>query len=243
MADTNTQHIAGFRLSGQSLSNSRSTWEHWAANPTEAANVRVSPEMVREQLLVYSRFEGQRYDRVVSSQLQVFEYRNLEWRFTKGGAVPKGELVQITAYDVGAQIDQMLAGSQPRVDPEVVSVRLPDGTVVRGQLVQEGPLPKQSKPQIVPLDHAEVEYQKLDDGKDYFFGGRIKPPTSAQPLAFVVVTEVRFNDELVERKITRFSPVFQRTQGASPVPRAFAHFNISEPSREFLLGKTEVESR
>lgn len=235
MSNINHQ-LHGFRFAEERLAGNRDFWAYCLENPSEAASIRVMPQLARENLAIYDRFSGRSYQRLVTHEIKTLAFQDLEWKFTKNEAIPKGTLIQIDSVNVANYIQSTIENFQPNKEAAQVEVSLGDGLIIKGDIIRVSPFKTRGQAHILPLDNAEIEYRTLKSGNgtDFSYLGRLKNPQPTKPLAFQIITEVKFGDELIERITQDYFPVFKKHKRFDS-PSKFSRFLIKEPSREFML--------
>lgn len=221
-----TAAFSGLHLEREKFADSPELWRALAAQPDQARHAGISPESARQNLLISERFGDETFHaRSVFHQVQVCEYTPCTWNITRTAARPCGALRPVAEL----RFPDALYSEPPviRVLERNITVRLPDGQIVRGDKVEVAPFSGLSGAPPIPNPFFEIHFDKsqLPASGDYYYSFKIKRDavTAVRPLAFIVTTEVRINDEPLSRAVETLHPLFSVYRGKPWKLLSFAH--------------------
>lgn len=209
--------FSGLQETDFSLSQSNlPLYQQVASGKIRALDIGVSKEQARQEVKVHEHFKGiQMMPRSVRVVVEPCLYSvNIAQKSASGIAGSAHPLCSIDIHElVTARLEEVTA---PRESEQTATVKLADGTIVEGTLIEDAQTGMVSN-EVIETDYFTVTCQATDYKTKGNFFYSIEPKrdviTPSNCLGFKVTTTVLFNNEPVETIKKEIRPTFTVRNG------------------------------
>ncbi len=160
-----------------------------------------SPKLAARALALYKKFPaGQKHDRLIGHQIQIYHINNPIWERKGKLLIPKSRLELLVDADLGLELTKEIG--KPSYQEEIISTikeyKLPDGTIIRGQHIRQIALKESSWSKIEQyciLQKIIISQRKTEG---YKFGINSKIITTNNPIEFHITKYVKINQKTIQ---------------------------------------------